>query len=52
MITYYKIIIQKLSSYNLKRKFLWIWPVNPLTRKFFYTKEAMQEFIKINEHGY
>lgn len=48
-LSYYR---RKFTSYNFKGKFLWIWPVNPLTRKFFYSEEDVEEYIKINQHGY
>lgn len=42
---------RKLSSYNFKGKFVWVWPVNPIIRKFFYPDSEDSVFWKVNKYG-
>lgn len=48
-LNYYR---RKLTNYNFRGKFLWIWPVNPLTRKYLYSSLKVVDYIKINDRGY
>ena len=48
MLNYYR---RKWSSYSFKGKFLWIWPVNPIIRKFLYSDAEEDRLIEINEYG-
>lgn len=42
----------KISNYDFKGLFLWIWPVNPLIRKLFYANDVSDNYININNNGY
>lgn len=42
---------RKLTKYNFKGNFLWIWPVNIQTKKYFYPDEDAEVFWQVNNHG-
>lgn len=42
---------RKLTNYDFTGKFLWIWPVNPLTRKYFYPDSSGEKWWKVNNYG-
>lgn len=42
---------RKLTKYNFKGNFLWVWPVNIQTKKYFYPDEEAELFWPVNERG-
>lgn len=42
---------RKLTKYNFKGNFLWIWPVNIQTKKYFYPDEKADLFWPVNDYG-
>ena len=42
---------RKLTTYDFKGKFVWIWPVNPLTRKYFYPDSNSEKQWSVNKYG-
>lgn len=42
---------RKLTTFNFKGSFLWVWPVNPFTRKYFYPDDEAERFWSVNKYG-
>lgn len=43
---------RKITNYNFKGKYLWIWPVNPQTREILYPNDKCEKIIEINKYGF
>lgn len=48
MLNWYR---RKITNYDFKGKFLWIWPVNALIRKYFYSDEEIDKWWIVNKYG-
>lgn len=42
---------RKMTSYNFEGNFVWIWPVNPIIRKYFYPDSNGNAFWRVNKYG-
>ena len=42
---------RKLTTYDFKGRFIWIWPVNPLIRSYFYPDAETNVFWDVNNYG-
>lgn len=43
---------RKLTNYDFSGKFMWIWPVNPYTLKYFKVDCDVNEAREVNKYGY
>ena len=42
---------RKMTDYDFRGRFLWVWPVNPSTKKYFYPDEQAMRFWPVNLYG-
>jgi len=43
---------RKLTNYDFSGKFIWIWPINPYTIKYFNIECEVNEVVEVNKYGY